>query len=583
MSEMALRGPSDKTADALPAQSSAALADSTVDDQQQQAVASTAVEAASVDGAAAKAGAVTSQPEKARPAQQSARPANWAGLLKSPKHAQRGRNRDSRPVSAPSKSHARAADHSDDYPDLAAALGLPLDSPMPSQLSLTESQGPFGNVPSQGVSQSPSESELQSAVSSPVGSTAPAFVSNQQSLAKDASWGSSSDSAVGISQESESQMAQQLQANASIWGSGLSTGGLTGIAPVLQLPQQQPQQLQAKLPQQQGSSYDSPASVASSVPFSTPWDQPASVTQISRPQPQPQSAAAKVAPVVKSLLVPNAQPFVPQSRQASSKSGSQQAQHAQQARFPHSQAQQQPRAGLSLSQQQSAVTSSLNSSSSVFLPGSLYSLQQQHPQSAAPAQYLNGSALGGYGSMLMPQQSHGLHAALSASLLDSGLQQLQRARLPPNAARQHQLQQQQQQQQQQLSDIWQQPAIGLQQNGHGRSTGFFNASQPHPPSASGQSSTGSLGSARNQNTFGSGADAGAFAQQPVQRQSASQQRGLQQGRFAGGHGNASAGVSGNGLANGLNEHLQSNGAQSEEDELLSGVFNKVWEDNLQVG
>lgn len=452
----------------------AAGPDSNADEQ--PAAAPAAQEVASADETP-----VQGQADKARPAQQAAttqpsvRPANWAGLLKSPKHTQRGRSRDLRPGSAAFRNKAAALDSG---PDLASAMGFSLDTPTPSQLSITESQGPFGNAPSQGASQSPSEAELQSSSSSPGGSTAfqPVLLqAPNPPVGKDASWGSSSDSAVGVSQEAESQMAQQLQANASIWGTGLSTGGLTGIAPVLQMPHQQ-QQLQARLPQQAGRSYDSSASKGS-VPLGTPWDSAPPASQASTTPTQP---AKKPAPsVVKSTLVPNAVPFVPQSRQMGSNFVSQQ---AQQARFPHSQAQQQARASVPLTQQMpqqsNSVTSTLNGSSSVFLPGNLYSLQQQ-PQSTAQVPYLNGSALSGFNSMLMTQQSHGLHTSSAASPLDSGLQQLQRP-CPPSTARQ----------QQQLSDIWQQPALGLQQNGGSQASGFFTPKHQQAPAAHGKTPAG---------------------------------------------------------------------------------------------
>ena len=267
--------------------------DSNADEQQQQSAAAPAVqEAADGDKAPAQAAAVISQADKAKPMQQAAtgqppvRPANWAGLLKSPKHAQRGRSRDLRPGSTASRNKPAALDSG---PELTSAEAASLDMPTPSQLSITESQRSFGNAQSQGASQSPSEAELQSSSSSPGGSTAAQATLLQPPnppLAKDASWGSSSDSAVGVSHQTESQMAQQLQANASIWGTGLSTGGLTGIAPVLQLPQQQQQQLQARLPQQAGRSFDSSAS-AGSVPVGNPWDPtpPASQATVSTNQP----------------------------------------------------------------------------------------------------------------------------------------------------------------------------------------------------------------------------------------------------------------------------------------------------------
>lgn len=96
---------------------------------------------------------------------------------------------------------------------------------------------------------------------------------------------------------------------------------------------------------------------------------------------------------------------------------------------------------------------------------------------------------------------------------------------------------------------------------------------------------GAFGSVQHHGSFG-GAAASSHQQQPTfgqQRQTVTQHRGLQAGRFGNGHAGASAAASAGGCANGLpNGQLHSSGVQSEEDELLSGVFNKVWEDNLQV-
>ena len=143
----------------------------------------------------------------------------------------------------------------------------------------------------------------------------------------------------------------------------------------------------------------------------------------------------------------------------------------------------------------------------------------------------------------------------------------------------HQQQQQQlQQQQQQLADIWSQPSLGAHENGGAsQASGPFSAhQQPSVPKGK-PASTGSFAAPQ--------ASGSAFQQHqvPFSHQYPGLQQQQQQGRggsFGGRmNGNHFAGSSMNGMANG---HMSSTGTQSEDDELLSGVFNKVWEDNLQV-
>ena len=551
--------------------------------------------AVAADQAASQAAAGMSQGDRGKPAQQAtsqaqpAKPANWAGLLKSPKHAQRGHSKGAKSSSA-SQQHNRTGlnEQADGFAGVNATVGprgSHMGSLMPSQINITGAQGLPG---AQGPSESPSESELRSAASSPVGSSGP-NANPKLPLASDASWSTSIDSMSSAQEAQSQQVQQQLQANAAIWGSGLSSGGLTGIAPVLQLPlQQQQQQLPTKL-QQPVRSFESSAS-ASSVPDSSPWDATPAPVQVSAP---PQSAKPAI---VKSVLVPSAQPFIPQAQQSASSFAAQQAQQAQQARFQTLQGQQRARPSTPTSQQHQpqksapAPPSSLSSTSSIFLPSNLYSLQQQ-PHTIAQAPYLNGSGLTGsgltaYGSM--GALSHGLPAQ-SASLLESGaslgigsnpgtLQQLQRQRMQLNGVRS-----QQQQQQQQLSDIWQQPSLRPQQKG-GRPTSGLYPPHQQPP---GKGSVSTFGGAQLPTSLSAG-NGPAFQQQPdfasssLQRQPAGHKAG-QQGKRGQGHANqANSAAASNAAAVMASRHLSSNGNQSEDDELLSGVFNKVWEDNLQV-
>ena len=160
-----------------------------------------------------------------------------------------------------------------------------------------------------------------------------------------------------------------------------------------------------------------------------------------------------------------------------------------------------------------------------------------------------------------------------------------------NAAAMLQLQQRQRQQQQQqqasmtnrqqppqqLTDIWSQPsALSLHQNGGSQSSQPFSAQQ-QPAAAKGKV-TGSNGPFAAHQASGS-----AFHQVPLSQQQQQQYPGLQQRQGRGRAATNTPHFAGSGAMNGTaNGHLSSTGTQSEDDELLSGVFNKVWEDNLQV-
>jgi len=190
-----------------------------------------------------------------------ARPANWAGLLKSPQSQQQQQDWDEEELSA---SQAVAAIVSDDaFPQLGSAgLGDPTSSHLSvsdNAMSFDNSQGPsrapsqgLSRAPSQGQSQTPSESELHSVASSPFASGATA---RQEALA-------SEDSSMS-GQECQDQIAHQLHANAAIWGTGPTSGSLSGISG-LQLPQQLPQQQPKAL-------YQTPVSAAT-PPVNNPWE-----------------------------------------------------------------------------------------------------------------------------------------------------------------------------------------------------------------------------------------------------------------------------------------------------------------------
>ena len=498
-------------------------------------------------------------------AQAAARPANWAGLLKSPQ-SQQQQDWDEEDLSA---SQAVAAIVSDDaFPQLGGAVNAALDDPTPSHLSVSDnamsfdtSQGP-SRAPSQGPSQTPSESELHSVASSPFASGATARL---EALASEGSSMSG--------QESQDQIAHQLHANAAIWGTGITSGSLSGISG-LQLPQQLPQQ-----PQQQPKAlYQTPVSAAT-PPVNNPWEPQVHPQQppSSAPAPQAPAKPAAAAPI-KSVLPPNAQPFVPQARLSTPPQW--QPGVPLQASLQHARQQQHQQAAAASQQQAMPATHA-------FLQGSSFGRGQQST-SMPPNPYSNG-----FNSVLRPQQTHTIGVPPGSSLdpaknrgvelgSSAALQQLQRQQ----QAQQHQhqagvsvRQQQLQQQQQQLADIWSQPSLGPHQNGGAASqaSGPFSAhQQPSVPKGK-PASTGSF--AAPQGPAGS-----AFQQHQVPF--SHQYPGLQQqqqgrgGGFGGRvNGNHFAGPSMNGMANG---HMSSTGTQSEDDELLSGVFNKVWEDNLQV-
>ncbi len=501
------------------------------------------------------------------------RPSNWAGLLKSPQHQQQPQQHVS--VSQEleeeeSASLSAAPIVSDDsFPQLGTALGSGVDNPTPSQLSVSDHTLSYDK--SQGLSHTPSEAEVLSVSSSPFAGTTP-----QDALASDVSQTTVNSTASG--QESQDQITQQLHANAAIWGSGLTSGALSGIS-VLQLPQQPPQQMQQQ--QQPSGLYQAPASAAA-PPANNPWDpQPPTQRPASSAAP-PQAPARPAAAPIKSVLPPNAQPFIPQARLSAPPQGQQSAFQGQ-AHQQHARQQQQHQQAAAASQQQGMP------GAHAFLHGNTFGRAQQPGSSMSPSPYANTS---GFDSMLRPQQTHGLGLP-PGSLLDPGMSRGMDPNI--NAAalhRQRQLQQQQQQQagvtsrqqqpqtQQQLADIWAQPSLGLHQNGgmSAQSSGPFGShQQPSVPK----------GKSAGNGPFAAHQGAGSAFQQHQVPFSQQQYPGLhqqQQGRgdrFASrpANGNHFAGSSMNGLANG---HLSSTGNQSEEDELLSGVFTKVWEDNLQV-
>jgi len=497
-----------------------------------------------------------------------ARPANWAGLLKSPQSQQQQQDWDEEELSA---SQAVAAIVSDDaFPQLGSAgLGDPTSSHLSvsdNAMSFDNSQGPsrapsqgLSRAPSQGQSQTPSESELHSVASSPFASGATA---RQEALA-------SEDSSMS-GQECQDQIAHQLHANAAIWGTGPTSGSLSGISG-LQLPQQLPQQQPKAL-------YQTPVSAAT-PPVNNPWEpqvppQPPS----SAPPPQAPAKPAAAAPI-KSVLPPNAQPFVPQARLSTPSQW--QPVVSLQANPQHARQQQHQQAAAASQQQGMPGTHA-------FLQGNSFGRGQQSA-SMAPNPYLNSN---GFNSVLRPQQIHTIGVP-PGSLLDpatnqgvepsssAALQQLQRQQQAQQ--QQHQAgvsvrQQQLQQQQQQLADIWSQPSLGAHENGGAsQASGPFSAhQQPSVPKGK-PASTGSFAAPQ--------ASGSAFQQHqvPFSHQYPGLQQQQQQGRggsFGGRmNGNHFAGSSMNGMANG---HMSSTGTQSEDDELLSGVFNKVWEDNLQV-
>lgn len=524
--------------------------------------------------AAAEAGAEAAGMQAAAQAPQlPVRASNWAGLLKSPQSQQQQQDweEEEQPASLQAAAHV-VSDGA--FPQLGSAGSAGLDEgSTPSQLSVSEHGLSFER--SQGLSQeqlqmpsrAPSDSDVQSVPNSPFASGR-ALASRGSSVS---------------AQNSQNQIAQQLHANAAIWGTGLTSGALGGISGLhlpAQLPQQLPQQPQSQQQQQPIGLYQTAASAAAPPP-NNPWDsQPPA-----QPPPQPlhssvpplQAPAKPAIAPIKSVLPHNAQPFVPQARLSAPSQGQQPAfsGHANQqhARQQH--------------QHQAAPLQQGIPGAHAFLQGSTFGCPQQAPN-MAPHPYPSSS---NFNSMLRPQQMHGL-GPTPGPLLDPGLN---RPLDPNNPAalqrlqRQRQMQQQQQQtgvnvrqqpsQQQQLAEIWSQPSLGVHQNGGTASAPGPFAAHQQPPAAAKGKPVGNGPFAAHQ---GSGS---AFPQH--QAPFSQQYNGLQQqqqqgrgGRFGGrANGGHFGGPSMNGMANG---HLSSTGTQSEDDELLSGVFTKVWEDNLQV-
>ena len=318
--------------------------------------------------------------------------------------------------------------------------------------------------------------------------------------------------------------------------------------------------------------------------MNNPWEPQVTPQQppSSAPAPQAPAKPAAAASPIKSVLPPNAQPFVPQARLSTPSQW--QPVVPLQASLQHAR-QQQHQQAAAVSQQQGVP------GTHAFLQGNSFGRGQQST-SMAPNPYLN--------SGLRPQQTHTMGLS-QGSLLDpatnrgvepsssAALQQLQRQQQAQQQAQQQQhqggvsvRQQQLQQQQQQLADIWSQPSLSAHLNGGGvpQAAGPFSAhQQPSVPKGK-PAPTGSFAAPQ-------GPSGSAFQQHQVpfshQYPGLQQQQQQQQGRGGGFggrvNGNHFAGSSMNGMANG---HMSSTGTQSEDDELLSGVFNKVWEDNLQV-
>ena len=514
---------------------------------QQQSKAEGAESSAAAQEAAARAGL-------AAPSAPAAKPSNWAGLLKPPQQQQQQQDWQHEADASSQKVVAPAVCEGA-FPQLTTAASTGLDNLSPLQQSASDLSLSFDK--SQGLSQVPSEAEVPSVPGSPAASMSHA----QKSLDSN----SSETTAGGAAHEERSQvhMTQQLHANAAIWGTGLSAGTLGGI--------QLPQQAQISVnPFQAASSQASSAA----PPAAGLWDPQLTLQPGPTSAPPRPSQAPPTKPAVKSMLPVNAQPFVPQALLSTSASQGQRLPFAPQdnqqlANHPQS---------APLSHQHGLPTAS------PFMQSHGFGRSQQLPSSAAGV-YSSG---GSFETLARPQQQQQQPQSLSRGFDgNAALQQMQRQRLLQQQQSQQQLQQQagllprqqqqQQQQQQQLADIWLQPNLGVQQNGSTSRPAGSHTSHQQPPA--------SKGKAAANGPFGAHQPpASAFHHQQQQQQSPflqQQYKGLhqqQQGRGSG-SGNHFGDASMNGMANGQHS---SAGTQSEEDELLSGVFAKVWEDNLQV-
>ena len=476
-----------------------------------------------------------------------AKPSNWAGLLKPPQHQQQQQQQDSQQAEASSQRVAPPVVSEGAFPQLSAAAA----SLTPSQLGLS----------SEARSQGPLEADLPSMPGAPFAPAAHHAHRGSASIGSETTAES-----VASEQRSQVHITQQLHANAAIWGSSLAANNLSG----LQLPQQQ--QISVN-PFQAASS----ACSSSAAPAGLWEAQSTLAPPPSSGAPRPPSQAAPKPPVatLKSALPVNAQPFIPQAHLSSSASQGQRLPFTPQ-ESPNQQLGSQPQAGAMPHQQGMPM-------SGPFMQSHSFSRPQQPPSSATGGYRSNA----GFDPLPHPQQQqqNSLNRGLDGN---SALQQLQHQRI---------LQQQQQhqqatllprQQQQQLADIWLQPSIGLQQNASAsRATGAF-ASHQQPPTAKGKAVPNGPFAAHQ-------SPVAAFHQQPQQQlpflqqqynglplqpQSRSNRPGLNGSVNGNQYGSAS--LNGAGVNGGANGHMSSAGTQSEEDELLSGVFAKVWEDNLQV-
>ena len=476
-----------------------------------------------------------------------ARSSNWAGLLKATQHQpqQHGAVQDWQEEEASSQTAAPVVSDNA-FPQLASAANSALDNLLPSQQSVSDLSLSFER--SQGVSRAPSEAELHSVPSSPFASMGQ---THQEGLASELSQTTADNTASGR-KSTQDHIAQQLHANAAIWGTGLSSGTLSGI----QLPAQQ----QASVNPFQAAS--SAAASSAMPPAGNPWD-PIPSPQANSSSAPPQSSQAPPKPAtapVKSMLPANAQPFIPQARLSTAASQGQRLPFASQQLASHPQA-------AAQSQQQPAS----------FLSSHSFNRSQQ-PSSAAVSAFNSTSS---FDSM---QQTPQLQGGTRGYDGNTALQQMQRQHLLQQRHQQHQQQgsalpqQQQQQQQQQLADIWLQPSLRTHQNGTASPSGAFAAHQ-QPSGAKGKPA------ANGPFTAHQPAASGFQQHQPPfpQQQDSGLQQQQQQGRGNRAGGAAVGTQFGAGAMNGMtNGHMSSTGTQSEEDELLSGVFNKVWEDNLQV-
>lgn len=505
--------------------------------QQQSRPDSAESSSAAVQEAAGRAGLLGHAP--------AAKPSNWAGLLK----PQQQQQQDVQQAEASSQKLAPAIVSEGAFPQLsAAAASLP-----PSQLSLSSEFKPQGPV----------EADLPSIPGPPFASAGHAHHAHR---GPGSNGSETTAESAASEQRSQVHITQQLHANAAIWGTSLSAGTLSGI----QLPQQQ--QISVN-PFQAASSASSSSAAA---PPAGLWEAQSSLVlppSSALPWPPSQAPPKPPAATLKSALPIDAQPFIPQAHLSNSASQGQRLPFTHH-EVPNQQLGNQPQSGAMLHQQGMPT-------SGPFMQSHSFSRPQQPPSSASGGYRSNGV----FDPLPHPQQQqlNTLNRGLDGN---AALQQMQRQRL---------LQQQQQasllprhqQQQQQLADIWLQPSAGLQQNGSAsRATGAF-ATHQQPPNPKGKAMPNGPFAAHQ-------SAAAAFHQQQQQApflqqqfnglHSQPQSRSTRPGLNGSVHGNQYGGMplngSGvNGIANG---HLSSAGTQSEEDELLSGVFAKVWEDNLQV-